>query len=56
MLLILVIHVDDMAIFASDQQELNQFKATLADKFSIFNLGEAKTIVGLEIKHVSVTT
>ena len=51
LLLILAIHMDNMAIFTSDWQELNQFKVTLANRFNISDTGEAKTIVSLEIKH-----
>jgi Reverse transcriptase (RNA-dependent DNA polymerase). len=47
--IIIAVHVDDMAIFGSDKRSIANAKNDLQTKYKITDLGEAKQIVGIEI-------
>ena len=47
--MIVAVHVDDMAIFASNDDALMNLKDELWKEFTITDLGELKQIVGLEV-------
>ena len=47
---ILVLYVDDMLILAKDQSEVNKLKAQLSSEFEMKDLGQAKKILGMEIR------
>src|ERR1700678_2131560 len=48
-LVIAAVHVDDMALFASNNDEVTNLKGELRKEFTITDLGELKQIVGLEV-------
>jgi hypothetical protein len=48
-LAIVAVHVDDMAVIASDDDAASKLKHELKKIFTITDLGEAKQIVGLEV-------
>jgi hypothetical protein len=43
------LYVDDMVILANDIQVIRDFKAGMAKRWDIKDLGEVKKILGLEI-------
>ena len=46
---IVAVHVDDMTIFASNDDIMSEIKKELADIFTITDLGELKQVVGFEV-------
>lgn len=46
---ILIVHVDDMALFATNDELMVQLKEELGPHFSLTDLGELRTFVGLQI-------
>jgi hypothetical protein len=46
---IVAVHVDDMTLFAQTDAELSRVKGELSSKFTVTDLGELKTILGMEI-------
>lgn len=48
--MIVAVHVDDMAIFSSDDAAMARIKKELAGYFTITGLGELKQIVGMEVE------
>ena len=46
----LLLYVDDMLIASKSKVEIDKLKAQLAGEFEIKDLGEAKKILGMEIK------
>jgi hypothetical protein len=49
-LVIVAVHVDNMAIFSSDDAAMAKIKKELAGYFTITDLGELKQIVGMEVE------
>jgi Reverse transcriptase (RNA-dependent DNA polymerase)/GAG-pre-integrase domain/Integrase core domain len=47
--IILVLYVDDMLIAAEDRSEISKLKELLSKEFSMKDLGESKTILGMDI-------
>ena len=46
---IVAVHVDDMTIFASDDDIMSEIKKEFTEFFTITDLGELKQVVGLEV-------
>ena len=46
----LVVYVDDLLLAATTQKFMDSIKAKLSASFKMWNLGEAKYILGIEIK------
>jgi hypothetical protein len=49
-LVIVAVHVDNMAIFSSDDAAMAKIKKELAGYFTITDLGKLKQIVGMEVE------
>lgn len=49
-LIILVLYVDDMLIAAKDRSDIDKLKALLSKEFSMKDLGQARRILGMEIR------
>ena len=47
----LVVYVDDLLLAASTQKFMDQIKSTLGATFKMHDLGKAKYILGIELKH-----
>ncbi|PWA89720.1 zinc finger, CCHC-type [Artemisia annua] len=47
---IICLYVDDMLIFGTDQQQVDETKDLLSSKFSMKDMGEADVILGIRIK------
>ena len=47
----LVVYVDDLLLAASSWKFIDSIKAKLSSSVKIWDLGEAKYILGIEIKH-----
>jgi len=47
--IILLLYVDDMLIAAEDRSEISKLKEQLSKEFSMKDLGETKTILGMDI-------
>ena len=47
--LIIAIYVDDMIIIGRNMDHINSVKAQLSEKFSMTDMGEIKTLLGMEI-------
>nr|GEW90608.1 zinc finger, CCHC-type [Tanacetum cinerariifolium] len=47
---IICIHVDDMLIFETDQNQVDKTKKFLSSRFSMKDIGEANVILGIKIK------
>jgi hypothetical protein len=50
---IICLYVDDMLIFGTDQNQVDQTMKFLSSKFSMNDMGEADVILGKRIKHES---
>ncbi len=50
---IICLYVDDMLIFGTDQNQVDETKQLLSSKFSMKDLGEADVILGIRIKRVN---
>jgi len=49
--LLITIYVNDMIIISKNITEINRIKDELRQKFDMTNLGEIKTLLGIEIIH-----
>ena len=47
--LLITIYVNDMIIISKNMAEINRIKDELRQKFDMTNLGEIKTLLGMEI-------
>ena len=50
----LLLYVDDMLIASKSQEEIEKLKIQLRKEFEMKNLGEAKKILGTEIKEIDI--
>ena len=50
---IICLYVDDMLIFGTDQNQVDETKKLLSSKFSMKDLGEADLILGIRIKRMN---
>ena len=50
---IICLYVDDMLIFGTDQNRVDETKNALSSKFSIKDMGEADVILGIRIKRMN---
>ena len=50
---IICLYVDDMLIFGTDQNQVDETKKLLSSKFSMKDLGEADVILGIRIKRMN---
>nr|GEY52524.1 zinc finger, CCHC-type [Tanacetum cinerariifolium] len=48
---ILCLYVDDMLIFGTDQNQVDETKKFFSSRFSMKDMGEADVILGIKIKH-----
>lgn len=48
--IILLLYVDDMLIIGQDMKKINKLKSELSRSFAMKDLGQAKQILGMEIK------
>jgi hypothetical protein len=51
----IVVYVDDLAIFSSDEQLLRDTKECLMNRFAMKDLGEISRYLGLEVERTETT-